>query len=341
MRGGDGDDLLDASGGSVTNQTWGDYIQPGTGNNTIIGHQGLWDRGDGIDISYEDVQGSGGVRINVGPNGSGTVVSNNAGVVNDTFTLTHYFGGTSENDVFNGSDRGFEGWQPFAGNDTINGGPGDDRLDYRWDVDRGGTGGVVVNLQTGTATDPFGDTDTFTSIEEIRGTNQSDIIVGSVRDEWFELENGADSLTFNGGFDYVDDFNPNEDSLFFAGDAITYIGTLDIVDRRSGPGNSFRFDDDFTDGFQTEFELTLRDVSIAQMYQILGTMNFTPVNTTGTGASEDFYGSPNDDYINPGGNNEGDDRLHASAGNDTYDFSSATSTTGSVPSNTIASVRSI
>ncbi|MBO9405794.1 cadherin-like domain-containing protein, partial [Shimia sp. R9_1] len=327
MRGGDGDDLLDASGGSIENQFWGDYIQPGAGNNTIIGHQQLWEQGDGIDISYDDVEGSGGVVVNVGANGSGTVVSNNAGVVNDTFTYTHYFGGTSDADVFNGSDHQSEGYQPFGGNDTINGGDGEDQLNYRWDIDRGGTGAVTVNLQTGIATDPFGDTDTFTSIESVRGTEEGDTIIGSVNDEGFRLEAGADSLTYNGGYDYVGDFDVTEDTLQFAGAPITYIGTLEIVSRSSGPGHSFRFDDDFDDRLENEFELTLDGVSLEGMYQILAGMTFTPVNTVGTFGRADYFGSPADDTISIGGNDREGEFIYASAGNDTYNYSASTNET--------------
>ncbi|MBO9475520.1 tandem-95 repeat protein [Shimia sp. R10_1] len=327
MRGEDGDDLLDASGGSIENQFWGDFVRPGAGMDRVIGHQALWEGGDGIDISYEDVDGTDGVVITVGALGSGTVVSNAAGVVNDTFTYTHYFGGTHGNDLFTGSDHVSEGWIPFAGRDTINGGAGEDKLSYLWDGEDGGSMGVTINAQTGTAIDPFGDTDVFTSIERFRGTDFDDTIIGSTNDEEFELEGGADQLTYVGGYDFVDDFVVGEDTLQFSGDPLTYIGTLNIVSRSNGPGHSFRFDTDFDDSFDTAFELTLKDVSIEGMYQILSGTSFTPVNIVGSFGRADYFGTPGDDSIAIGGNDGDREKIHASAGEDTYDFSASTNTT--------------
>lgn len=326
LRGGDGDDLLDASGGSPANQFWGDFVQPGLGVDTVIGHQEIWLNGDGIDLSYEDVSGVGGLTFNVANDGSGTVTSGISGQVNDTFTFTDFFHGSQDADVFNGSDQDFEGWTGRAGNDVFNAGGGDDLLNYDDDRFNGGNLGVNVNFQTGTATDGFGDTDTFSGIERVRGTQFDDVFIGSTNDESFELRDGADSLTFNGGYDYVDDFNPDEDALTFSGDPVTYIGTLDV--EVYGDGVAFRFDDDFDQSFSNEYEIVLRDVSLEQGYQILGGMGFTGVNVTGTGGDDAGFGTPGNDTIDLGANNFGRDRIYASAGDDTIILSNGTSETG-------------
>ncbi|MCV6591360.1 MAG: calcium-binding protein, partial [Silicimonas sp.] len=179
LRGHDGNDLIDASGGSAASQGFGDFVEPGLGEDTVIGHAGLYADGEGIDIFYGNVSGVGGLTFSVGANGSGTVVSGVAGQVNDTFTYTHYFIGSQDADMFTGSDTDWEGWQGRAGNDTFDGGAGTDQLDYGDDKFDGSTSGVTVNFQTGTAIDGFGDTDVFTNMERARGTDFNDTMTGS------------------------------------------------------------------------------------------------------------------------------------------------------------------
>ncbi|WP_420397940.1 beta strand repeat-containing protein [Nioella sp.] len=208
IRGGDGNDTLDASGGDSASQGYGDIIQGGTGNNTIIGHaQAFADRsGGGIDVIYENVAGTGGVVITVGANGTGTTTSNNAGVVNDTFTYADHFEGTQDADVFNGSNggsgtgQGNESWVGEAGNDTINGNGGWDMVQYWLE---GGTNGVNVNLATGVATDSYGDTDSLSGIEGVAGTDRNDTLIGDGNDNYFEDRGGDDSINAAGGNDWI------------------------------------------------------------------------------------------------------------------------------------------
>lgn len=97
-----------------------------------------------------------------------------------------------------------------TGNDTFDGGSGTeddanfvwDIVDYYWDYNAGGSGGVYVNLELGWATDPFGDTDTLIDIERVFGTPTDDVIIGS--SEWgeaFDPYLGNDTIDGNGGFD--------------------------------------------------------------------------------------------------------------------------------------------
>ena len=81
-----------------------------------------------------------------------------------------YIRGTNLADTFiaNGLGDTFSG---VGGNDSFTGGAGFDFVDYRFDVTNGGSGAVNVDLAAGTATDGFGATDTFTSIEGVYGTN--------------------------------------------------------------------------------------------------------------------------------------------------------------------------
>jgi Ca2+-binding RTX toxin-like protein len=201
LEGGDGNDTLD---GSDDTTGWGDYIRPGLGANTIIGSQALYQVAqDGIDISYSDISGVGGLTILVGANGTGTVRSGIAGLVNDTFSWTHFFQGSQDADVItiNGSDGDwFEGFSGYAGNDTINGGTGYDDIDYRSEAreHRDTAQGVQVNLTTGTAIDTYGDTDMLLNIESVRGTFLADAVIArNAADAYLSFRGyaGADTLT--------------------------------------------------------------------------------------------------------------------------------------------------
>lgn len=221
--GGDGDDTLDASGGDASTQGFGDYIRPGLGSNTILGHAALFATGDGVDISYADLSGIGGVTITVGDNGTGTTVSGTPGLVDDTFTFTHYFEGSQDGDTFVGSDRdGFEGWAGFDGADSFDGGGGFDSLRYNGDQNYGGFGGITATFADGDGTviDSWGNTDTFTDFDEIvgsqnddvmeatgntgvrfRGEDGDDILVGTDEDDRLEGGDGNDEITDGSGTD--------------------------------------------------------------------------------------------------------------------------------------------
>jgi Ca2+-binding RTX toxin-like protein len=88
-----------------------------------------------------------------------------------------------------------------GGDDVIIGRAGIDLLDY---TGEGGGNGLVVDLATGVATDTFGDTDTISGVEEIRGSFLADRILGSDGKETFTGNGGDDVLDGRGGFDTVD-----------------------------------------------------------------------------------------------------------------------------------------
>ncbi len=208
MSGGDGNDRIDASGGNADTQTTGDFIEPGLGADTIIGHAGLWTRyGDGIDLSWADVSGVGGLVVTVGENGTGTAVSNAAGMVDTVFSYAHWFEGSGDGDLFLGSDEDiFQGWAGLAGNDTLHGGGGYDTLVYFNDHWGGGTGAVTVNFATGTAIDGYGNTDTFTGMESVRGTAGGDRFTGSQAQDFTSYRGlgGADTIIGSSNWDSLD-----------------------------------------------------------------------------------------------------------------------------------------
>ena len=306
---GGGNDTIDASIGAASSQNWGDYIKPGAGTNTIIGHQDLFEvSNDGLDIGYQDVSNSGGIILTVGENGSGTAVSNTAGVVNDTFTYAHRFDGTHQNDRFEGSaNSNWEGWGGNGGDDTINAGEGYDELLYHFDSKRGGSGAITVNFETGTATDGFGDTDTFTGIEAVRGTAQNDVFIGSEALGFISYRglDGNDTITGSTAWDRAD---YSKDANYGGSGAITAdlsagtildgFGTTDQVSDIDQVRGTNQGDSMTAAGLQQGIQFEGRDGNDT---------------LTGGGGDDTIYGGNNFDTISAG---EGNDEVHGGNGRD-------------------------
>ncbi len=81
--------------------------------------------------------------------------------------------GTSGDDILIGTNTD-ETISGLAGNDTIDGGGGVDTVDYSTS-----SSAVTVNIQSGTASDGEGGTDTLSGIENIRGSSFNDVLVGN------------------------------------------------------------------------------------------------------------------------------------------------------------------
>ena len=260
LSGGDGDDIIDSSGGSAVSQGFGDIINPGLGSNTIIGNADAYAIFlGGIELRYAGLGLVGGITVHSGINGSGTVVSGQSGLINDTFTFADTFVGTSENDMFFGGAAQEESFGGGAGNDYINGGStSDSGMDYAaYTIELGGRG-VIVDLAAGTATDTFGDTDTLVNIEGIDGSRWDDVVKGDGFDNAFFGYEGNDTFFGGGGFDFVSsgdgddrldggsdddvmDGGLGEDTAVFSGNQSDYrirydqaAGSYTVSDRRLG-----------------------------------------------------------------------------------------------------------
>lgn len=152
------------------------------------------------------------------------------GAGNDTIR-----GGAGNDEIYGGDgndkiqgDAGSDYLVGGRGKDSISGGSGFDTVDYGQD---GGEFGVIVDLSKGTAIDTYGDVDTLSGIERVRGTAFDDVITGGNgrdmldgRDGNDVLSGGAgnDTLSGDGGNDTVDGGNGND--LLFGGfndDALT------------------------------------------------------------------------------------------------------------------------
>ncbi len=217
LQGEDGNDSIEGRDGD-------DDLMGGAGNDTLIGGSGedFLQAGAGVDIIEG---GAGGIDTDfdeltyifdfdfqngqIAPAGITAVYTNatDGTVVDfagdtDTFTGIERIGGTNNDDSFTGS-VGRQEFRGFGGNDTFNGGAGDnDVVDYsRERADLGASQGIDVNLALGTGTDAFGDTDTFSGIEEIWGTGFNDSIVGDTGRNWLEGRDGNDTLRGGDGDD--------------------------------------------------------------------------------------------------------------------------------------------
>lgn len=127
----------------------------------------------------------------------------------------------NRSDVLNGSS-GHDDMYGFAGNDTLKGNGGDDFMVGGEGKDSydGGIGydqlsfddaynntsafkGIVLDAVARNVTDPYGNAETFTSIESFRGTQFGDSMKGSSIGEEFIGLGGRDTIDGGGGFDVV------------------------------------------------------------------------------------------------------------------------------------------
>lgn len=237
LRGGTGNDTMDggADHDTLEGGAGDDSINGGTGYDTLV-LQGNRDdytwvtNGDGTYTVTDTVAGR---------DGTDTIRSVEqiafADVKVGTWTVagTNQINGTSASETLTGTD-GRDRFYGLAGddyldglgeedqfiggqgNDTFEGGSAtDDDANFIWDIvdyfndaqdgiDNGlSVSGVTVNLATGTATDPFGDTDTLIDIERIFGTNLGDNITGSDDNDAFDPFGGNDTVDGGAGYDQL------------------------------------------------------------------------------------------------------------------------------------------
>lgn len=180
-----GDDELLGRGGddTISGGDGKDELRGGAGNDTINGGAGDEDR-----IRYDQDGGTLGVSVNLvtgvatddfgdtdSPSGIERVTGSHQGDMLIGDAEDNDLVGKGGDDTISGRD-GNEYIEGGAGNDTINGGAGDRDLVAYGGED--GAGSVTVDLGAGTATDTFGDADTLTNVENIRGTELGDTITG-------------------------------------------------------------------------------------------------------------------------------------------------------------------
>ena len=291
-----------------------DYLEWYTGNqgnDTIDGGTGTADT-----VIYEPEEEIGAYNFVLGRQeygSQGIVVNLATGVATDTFGYTDtlinidHVRATNFDDNIIGSDEDNAFWG-LKGNDTLNGGAGNDVVHYGEDYLRGGTAGVTVNLTTGIAIDGHGDTDTLISIEHVNATNSNDFVTGNADANRLFGEDGNDTLIGNGGADVL-------------------VGGAGADDMRGGDG-----DDELVGGAGNDtmdgglgFDLVrYRDDTAGVNVNLQAQQATDGYGNTDTLISiERAHGSDlNDTLLGDGGNNElsgfaGDDTLTGNGGNDT------------------------
>ncbi|WP_306031291.1 calcium-binding protein [Stappia sp. MMSF_3263] len=202
-------------------------------NVTLAAGQWMVARG-GLGNDTFNISGNGSIRIDYRSSTSGINVNLVTGTVSDdglggSDTITGFateIRGSDHADIIVGSDLD-ESFIGRAGNDSIDGGDGFDRIRY----DRGGmTSAVNVNLETGTATGEFGGqafTHTLSNIEWVRGSSFGDTLVasniGEIRLDGNGgndvLTGGASNNTIDGGDD-DDTIDTRDNDGLGAGDAV-------------------------------------------------------------------------------------------------------------------------
>jgi Ca2+-binding RTX toxin-like protein len=249
---------------------------------------------------------------------SGSVIKTSGGT--DTFTNVGEIQGSNFNDTLTGSsfnDR-FIG---LGGNDTIDGGGGYDIVRYDRSYQ---TNAVHVNLQTGMAVDDgFGSTDTLLNIEQVRGGDLNDTLIGSVNNEEFRGNGGNDTIDGAAGDDTLKGGDGNDTLMGGAGiddllggdganvldggagteDAADYYDlTSGIVATFTGIGAGTVMHNGFTDNFTN--------------IEILTGSNFDDTITGHNLMNDILGGNAGDDSIS---GLDGDDYLEGGAGSDTLD----------------------
>ncbi len=267
-----------------------DYIKADAGNDVIDGGA---DRDTySLTESFFDEYAFRGAVVNLA-----TGVATDSWGGTDTLISIERVEGSRLSDRFTGSaaDEQFMG---LKGRDTIDGGGGNDWARYDRDADYGGVRGVNVNLTAGTARDGWGQLDTLTNIENVRGTAQADTITGNAANNWIVGGNGVDAIDGRGGSDTVEFWND-----FVTSGAVVNLSLASGQVRNDGFGNIETL------------------VSIENLY---GT--FRNDSLTGNGGANWLYGDEGADTLIGGGGADtlvggaGSDRLTGGAGADHFRF---------------------
>ena len=197
-----GADILSGLGGNdiLLGGSGNDRLEGGVGADTING-------GSGVDTASFLTAGSG-VTANL-TTGRGTAGNANG----DTYTSIENLTGSNFADTLIGSSlnntlqggRGNDVLRGAAGHDRIEGGIGSDTIDGGSGVDTAtfltAGSGVVANLTTRRGTAGNANGDTYTSIENLVGSNHADTLTGSSGNNYIEGGRGHDILRGAAGAD--------------------------------------------------------------------------------------------------------------------------------------------
>lgn len=220
----------------------------------------------------------------------------------------------------NGGDDFFVGGY---GEDTFEGGAGHDVISY---AGYAGAGFVVVDLAAGTATDNWGLEDTFSEIEGVRGTGNSDTFTGSDENDFFQGLGGDDVIDGGEGYDRVSYLADNNWGGFLGVDVNLETGVA--VDGYGNTDTLLNIEDvdgtDYADLITGNADSNVlfggQGNDVLNGLQGSDTVSGGDGNdrATGNGGDDEVYGgNGNDVVIGDDSTSSGDDWLSGGFGNDT------------------------
>jgi Ca2+-binding RTX toxin-like protein len=341
LQGGLGSDVLDGGAGNdvLAGGTGGpsadDRFEASFGNDTVYGGNIGSDDDPNLDfntINYLN-RGFASVRVEFGSNSrSGTVVKSGGGT--DTFFAIDEVRGTDGADTFiGGSGAGTQRFVGYAGNDIFDGTLGQNEVDYRQEAKAAKlTTGLTINLATGVVQDATGGTDTLIAIERVRGTENSDYIIGNTLNNRLRGDAGDDIIEGGGGNDNIDGGLGIDTVVFSFASTASVMTATDTGWRIRGPEGTSTLVTNverlrFADGdhiFGTAFgELVNGGAGNDRLFGVVGndTLYGLAGNDSllgGLGRDRVFGGSGNDTVAGGLGN----DQLYGQTGRDVFVFDS-------------------
>ncbi|MCB1491342.1 MAG: hypothetical protein KDJ77_06020 [Rhodobiaceae bacterium] len=220
LKGFGGDDTIDGRGGNDTlDGGFGtDTVNGGDGDDTVIGNAdgdtlNGGNNSDTLDYSAKTVDLTIDDDTTAGPQELGRVTSS-SGI--DTYEFFEHFIAGSGNDSFTtgGTIQSFDG------------GDGVDTLIISQVI----SGTTVVNMITGTITDPSIDLASFSHVENVTGSSFAETIIGDTAANVINSGGGNDTIDAGGGSDTVDAGSGD--------DLIKDTNSITIVDSYDGGGGS-------------------------------------------------------------------------------------------------------
>jgi serralysin len=192
LSGGIGNDsiMAGASDDQVSADAGNDLLDGGLGGKDTLTFEG----------SYSDFTAFRGVNLNTT---TGLVTDCWGG--RDSISGFEVYKDSLFNDTMVGSGLSGERFYLTRGNDSVDGGGGQDLLYFVSAAQYGAKHGVNVNLATGMVRDAWGGTDRVANIEHVRGTSFADTMTGAAVAENLIGGDGVDVINGGAGFD-TDEF---------------------------------------------------------------------------------------------------------------------------------------
>lgn len=215
----DGDDVINAANGndSAYGGSGSDSLYGGNGNDTLIGGPGndllygeanddtlmgsagddLLDGGSGSSDTADYRYATSGIAVNLSTS-TGTTSNDGEGGSDTLLNIENIIGSEFDDTILVTYGNVNNRIAGLAGNDVMDGWGAYDTLDYSLSP-----GAISVNLTTGTASDGYGYTDTFSSFERVIGSLYNDTIIGnSFNNDIYDL-GGSDNLDGGTGYDIL------------------------------------------------------------------------------------------------------------------------------------------